>query len=139
MGFFDFVKNAAKSAMCATGMHAGQWKHIHGKPECHVEKTCTRCAKHLTAKHHKYGEFRLVNSSTCDHVHECMHCDHFENRIIHNYRPVGRDDRCRIIERCTGCGDETIGREDHEWIKIFDHELKRDGKRKCKRCGNFEN
>lgn len=138
MGFFDFVKNVAQSAMCTTGMHSGKWSHIHGKPECNVERTCTRCQKHITAKHHNYGEFRCVDSSTCDHVHECVHCNHFENKIMHSYGRVGRDDNCRIIEKCSRCGDEKKGQEDHDWIKLFDREIKLHGKRKCRRCDMFE-
>ena len=135
MGFWDVVKSVALSAKCSTGWHAGNWSHIPGKPECFMEKTCPDCNKHVTTKKHSYGDWRKIDYSSCDSVRECKHCGSTEQQIIHDYENHGKDENCRLIKKCRCCGVQEVGREDHEWIKLFDNELKIEGQRKCRRCG----
>lgn len=135
MGFWDVVKSVALSAKCSTGWHAGEWSHVSGKPQCFVEKTCPDCHKHVTTNKHTFGEWRRIDYSSCNSVRECTHCSSSEQKIIHEYQNNGKDENCRIIEKCQHCGGQRMGRTDHEWIKIFDHEVKVGGSRKCKRCG----
>lgn len=135
MGFWGVVKSVALSAKCLTGWHAGNWSHIQGKPKCFMEKTCPDCSKHVTTKKHSFGEWRKINYSTCDSVRECEYCGSVEQKIMHDYENNGKDENCRLIKKCRSCGAKEIGREDHEWLTIFDNEVKVGGKRKCKRCG----
>lgn len=138
MSFWDTVKKVAVSAKCATGWHAGEWSHRQGEPECRLEKTCPDCNKHVTTTKHKYGDWRYTNYSSCDSVRECVYCGSVENKIIHEYTKVGKDENCRIIEKCSRCSDQKLGREDHNWIKLLNHEIKVEGKRKCRDCGKME-
>lgn len=135
MSFWSLLKDVALSAKCATGWHAGDWRHIPGRPECSFEKTCPDCHKHVTTKKHVYNDWRKINYSTCNSVRECIHCGSTEENVIHEFENHGKDEHCHLIRKCRDCGVKERGREDHEWIKLFDHELKSGGQRKCRRCG----
>jgi hypothetical protein len=100
-----------------------------------MEKTCPDCHKYVTTNKHVYGEWKKINYATCDSVRECKHCGSTEQKIIHNYENDGKDEKCRIIKKCRSCGSKEIGKEDHEWIKFLDNEVKLGGQRQCRRCG----
>ena len=138
MAFWNTVKKVAIATKCATGWHAGEWSPIPGKPKCQVEKTCPDCNKHVTSTKHNYGDWRYVDYLSCNSIRECVYCGSLEQKVIHQYIKAGKDGNCRIIEKCSRCGDQQLGREDHNWIKLFDHEVRVGGKRKCKDCGKFE-
>ena len=138
MGFWDKVKSVAVSAKCIAGWHAGEYTHIQGKPECHTEKTCPDCEKYVTKQIHKFTDWKFTNNSMnnpCDSIRNCIHCNHQEQMIRHQYEKNGKDSNCRIIEKCKRCGDEKLGSESHNWLNIMGHEIKAQGKRKCKDCG----
>lgn len=97
-------------------------------------KTCPDCNKYVTTKIHAYTEWRKIDYSTCNSVRECQHCGSTEESVMHSFENNGKDENCRLIKKCRHCGVKEIGREDHEWVKLFDHEMKVDGKRRCKRC-----
>jgi len=134
MGFWDVVKSVAISAKCSTGWHAGNWSRIPGEPECSFGKTCPDCHNYVTTKKHAFGDWRKIDYSTCNSVRECDHCGSTEEKIIHDFQNNGKDASCRLITKCRHCGVQETGREDHEWVKLFDHEVKVGGQRKCKRC-----
>lgn len=141
MGFWDKVKSIASSAKCMTGWHAGEYSHIAGKPECHLEKTCPDCNEYVTKKKHKFTEWRYTNNSfsePCDSVRTCVHCEDQETKIIHQYEKNGKDSSCRVVEKCKRCGHEQLGSVSHNWVSIVGHEVKIDGKRKCRDCGTVE-
>ncbi|MEZ5534097.1 MAG: hypothetical protein R3F02_00595 [Thiolinea sp.] len=138
MAIWDTVKKIALSAKCATGWHTGAWNHIKGQPECRLEKICLDCKKYVTTTKHKYGDWRYVDYSSCNSVQECIYCGSINQEVIHKYTKVGKDENCRIIEKCNRCENQKLGRSDHNWIKLFDHEIKNKGKRKCKDCGQTE-
>ena len=138
MGFFDTLKKAAVSAKCATGWHAGNYTPIDGEPLCHLEKTCPDCDKYVTTVKHKFDEWEYLQYGSCNAEHKCIHCGHTEQKVLHEYKEKGKDTNCRIIEVCSRCGDEKFGREKHNWISMGSHELKVQGKRKCKDCGKME-
>ena len=135
MGFWDVVKSVALSAKCATGWHAGDWQKTAGGPECSMGKTCPDCHTYVTTNKHSYTEWKKINYSNCNSVRECKHCGSTEEKIVHEYENNGKDDNCRLISKCRDCGSIETGREDHEWVKFLDHEVKVGGKRKCRRCG----
>lgn len=134
MGFWDAVKSVATSAKCATGWHAGSWEHDIGNPECHKKKVCPDCNKLVKTKKHQFSSWEKQSYSTCNSNRTCNHCGHIEAEIRHDYNPIGKDENCHIIEKCKDCGDKKTGRADHEWVTLFNHEMKVNGKRKCKRC-----
>lgn len=138
MAIWDTVKKVAIFVRCSSGWHGGKWEPIRGKPECHLGKKCPDCRQYVTTEKHKYGDWRYVDYSKCDSVRECIHCGSLDKTVIHKYESVDKDENCRIIEECSRCGDRRLGREDHSWIKKFDHDVKFDGKRKCKVCGKME-
>lgn len=141
MGFWDKVKSVANSAKCMTGWHAGEYSHISGKPECHLEKTCPDCNEYVTKKKHKFSDWKYTNNSSskpCDSIRDCIHCDIQETKEIHQHEKNGKDSNCRVIEKCKRCGDEQLGSESHNWISIMGHEVKVQGQKKCKDCGTVK-
>lgn len=140
MAVWDFIKKATKTAKCASGWHSGEWKPVYGKPECHVEKECTDCRKHVTSVKHRYGDWNYNNFGSCDAVRFCVHCEHIDKSIEHTFKKYDKDDNCFIIEKCDRCNEKrNSGRHQHNWKKIFNKELKnRDGKRACQDCGYVE-
>ena len=117
MAFLDTLKKVAISAKCKAGWHAGEWKHIPGKPECHLEKICPDCGKHVTTEKHKYGKWEYVRPDKCDSVRACIYCGSKQMKVIQLYQNlVGKDLNCRVIEKCIRCGYErTTAREKHTW------------------------
>lgn len=141
MGFWDKVKSVANSAKCMTGWHAGEYNHIYGMPECHLEKICPDCDKYVTKIKHNFNDWRYTNNSfsqPCDSVRTCIHCEEQETKVIHQYEKNGKDSNCRVVEKCKRCGDEQLKSASHNWISIAGHDLKVQGKRKCKDCGTVE-
>lgn len=138
MSFWNAVKKIAVAAKCTAGIHAGNWSKTPGNPDCQLQKTCPDCNKHVTTTKHVYGEWRYPNYASCEAVRECTHCGSVDQDVRHSYQKTGKNDECKIINRCIRCNHEELGREDHSWIKILDHEVKVGGKRKCKDCGVSE-
>ena len=138
MGFWDVVKSVATGAKCTLGWHAGDYTHIHGKPECFMEKTCPDCNKYVTTKKHKFGEWSYIEYGSCASVRRCEHCDEIENETRHQYKAIKKDENCVTIEECGRCSSRRNGSTNHNWVKLFDNELKVNGKRKCKDCGYTE-
>ena len=138
MGFWDKVKSVAVSAKCMTGWHAGTYTHIDGEPLCHLGKTCPDCNEYVTKIVHKFSEWEYLDYGKCDAKRSCIHCAYEEYGVQHDYEEQGKNSDCRIIEICTRCGDEQLGRENHNWLNVAGHELKVGGKRKCKDCGKIE-
>lgn len=137
MGFWDKVKSVAISAKCMTGWHAGDYKHIDGKPLCFLGKTCPDCGEYVTKNNHTYNEWQYKNYNSCDAIRECVHCGSIESSVRHNYERQGKDSNCRVIEVCKRCNDKKLGSTDHNWVSIplTNTEVKVQGKRKCKDCG----
>lgn len=141
MGFWDKVKSAATSAKCLTGWHAGDYSPISGKPHCNVEKTCPDCNKYITAIKHKFNEWQYINSvhsHKCDSFRSCIHCDVQETKRLHEFKEKGKNSSCRIIEQCSVCHEEQLGRTSHNWTQLMGRDLKIQGKRKCRDCGTVE-
>ncbi len=138
----DGVIGIAKAGSCLVGWHAGEWSHQEGKPLCYVEKTCPRCNKYVTAIHHNYGQWIYTYDGRCDARRQCSHCKHDEFKVVHSHERVGKDSsNCRIIYRCRRCRDEYLGSAEHDWITLFDKEVKvntsEGKKRKCRNCGTW--
>lgn len=118
MAFWDSVKKAATSTKCFTGMHAGVFRPISGRPECNLEKVCPDCNKRLEKIKHKFGKEAYVNLYTCEMSKSCVHCEEVETREKHEgFQEVDVDDYCRPKEQCKRCRQERIGKPKHSWAK----------------------
>jgi hypothetical protein len=137
MGLWDKVKSVALSAKCMTGWHAGEYEHVEGKPLCFLGKTCPDCGEYVTKNKHAYNEWEYFSYDSCNAQRNCIHCNHIEQAVQHQYKEQGKDESCRIIEVCQRCGDKKIGSAKHNWVTIpfTDTEMKSGGKRKCQDCG----
>jgi len=104
MGFFDKIKSIATASKCKIGVHAGEWSHIEGEPECQFEKTCPDCNKYLTKSEHEYSEWKYEDESSCDATRECSLCGDIDNDEIHLFEMVQQEDGEEEIEVCQRCG-----------------------------------
>lgn len=139
MAFWDNVKSIAIKAKCTVGWHEGEYKHIDGKPECFLGKTCPDCNKWVTEERHEFSDWEYLTYNSCNTVESCIHCKLQRTGVEHNYQKEGKDSNCHIVEVCLRCKDKKIGRAEHNWIQvpIINQDIKVDGKRKCKDCGYF--
>lgn len=136
MGFFDTLKCLATKAKCLTGFHAGSFKPIEGKPECHVEKTCPDCGEYITSYQHRFADWLYVYMDFCDQERVCNLCGTREQRKEHHYQVVGIDDRSYEQLQCNRCNERQQGHEKHSWggwSKQGDKAI-----RICSRCGAGE-
>lgn len=127
MGFFDNIKNsgvldtvksAALKAKCATGLHAGNFQPVVGKPKCNLEKTCPDCDKRVTKVNHKFDEYKYVHNHKCEISRSCIHCNEIETSEKHQeFKEIAIDDYCRPKEECVRCRTQRIGKEKHSWTK----------------------
>lgn len=123
MGFFDKVKALAIKAKCGVGFHAGDFVRAKGGPECKYEKNCPDCGEYVTKHEHAYGEPSYRNHHTCMMVKVCRHCAHENSFEKHEgYVDMGKDDVCKIKEKCIRCGHTQVKREDHTWYEVSRNE-----------------
>ena len=118
MGFWDSLKTAATKAKCAVGIHAGEFKHISGKPQCHVEKTCPDCDKYISDKMHKFSNLEYEAPGSCVQKASCIHCNEEVRRTVHEgFERIGygKDGSCRVTEQCVRCSFARKGEEHHSW------------------------
>lgn len=82
MSFFQSVKKIAITEKCKIGWHAGEYTNIEDQPECHLEKTCPDCSKHITKISHKYNKWRYIKALDSTQVRACTYCGKEEKREL---------------------------------------------------------
>lgn len=137
MGFFDKIKELALKAKCGVGMHAGDYAKAVNGPACLLEKTCPDCFEHVTKHKHEHGEFSYKNHHTCTMIRNCVHCNHEDSKVKHeDFVDMGRDDFCKVQEKCTRCGFTQVKKEDHYMTEVSRNDTHKT--LSCIRCNKRE-
>ncbi|OCR05516.1 hypothetical protein BA920_05165 [Helicobacter pullorum] len=113
----EVIADTGLKIKCATGWHAGEFKNEAGKPKCFFSKVCPDCGEYITKSEHLFQQPPvIVDPNRCHGYRACELCEFKQYDYFHNYERVDKNEQCIIVERCSLCGHERLGKSDHKWI-----------------------